>query len=599
MPTQTKITSIKVENVRGIASSTFVFDVPEMLGNKFHLLVAPNGFGKSSFAGAFGSLKPQSLKLADSLIHKDDEANKPKLEISYSVDGAPFAVRADEATNEISKVFSISVVNCRVKPRAVAKRSIMNQYARPTASLIIEPVVLVERIPKRPEKSFLTSDFKQKFGPAGKILPNIQPYLENGILLNSILSLPEIGRFGQKKVWKKIDALAADINAQQGTADQLVAWIEGNRLADIEAIPELVAIADLLTDFSDLKRVDKLMLAYQFGKAYSEDSKLLKSHCAWRNYLSGKKRCKDLLESVNSNPSWIDVSITETHGKLVAEFPAAAKMSNGQRDLLSFVAQLMKAEFELIGGRAILVIDEVFDYLDECNLLAAQFYISRFVEKFKSSGAEIFPLILTHLDPHVFKHSVLGLGKKEIQKVHYLDKASDSSRQVGIAAMVKLREHPDLKAHIGKYFFHYHPQRCDQKVLFRAHGLKETWGKSNDFYSYCFEELRKYRSGEPEADYVAACVALRIAIEKHAFDQVGAADQIRFTEEFNKRTSDKLDFVELVGGKVPESHRLLGLLYNDILHHKDHFDYISAIVSKMKNPAIRGMIREIPVPTTL
>jgi hypothetical protein len=62
---------------------------------------------------------------------------------------------------------------------------------------------------------------------------------------------------------------------------------------------------------------------------------------------------------------------------------------------------------------------------------------------------------------------------------------------------------------------------------------------------------------------------------------------------------DKLDFVEQVGGTVPELHRLLGLLYNDILHHKDNFDYISAIVSKMKNPAIRGMMNEIPIPLQL
>ena len=47
MPVQTKIKSILIENVRGISARNFVFDNPEMIGNKFHLLVAPNGFGKS------------------------------------------------------------------------------------------------------------------------------------------------------------------------------------------------------------------------------------------------------------------------------------------------------------------------------------------------------------------------------------------------------------------------------------------------------------------------------------------------------------------------------------------------------------------------
>jgi AAA15 family ATPase/GTPase len=116
-----QIKSITVENVRGISSRKHVFETPDMLGNKFHLLVAPNGYGKSSLAAAFDSLKPRSLKIHPSLLHKDDEANKPKLEISYIEDGVEKTLKADDTCNEISKVFSISVINSKLKPRAVAK----------------------------------------------------------------------------------------------------------------------------------------------------------------------------------------------------------------------------------------------------------------------------------------------------------------------------------------------------------------------------------------------------------------------------------------------------------------------------------------------
>lgn len=593
MPTQTKIKSISVENVRGISSAKFVFDTPEMLGNKFHVLVAPNGFGKSSLAGAFSSLKPRSLKLPPALHHKDDETNKAKLEIIYTIDGVDTTVKADEGSNDISKIFSVAVINSRLKPHAVA-----NQFARATASLIIEPIILVESIPKRPATSFSTTAFRQALGTAGKVLPNIQSFLENDLVLNGILSSPDVGRFAQKTVWKKIDPIIGDIKTQKGTVAQIVAWLEGNKLTEFRAIPELATIANLLADFSGLSETERFLVAYQFAKAYQENAKLLNDNYVWRSYLSGKQRCDEFLASVNSNPAWIAVSVKEKKGKLVAEFPLATKMSNGQRDLLSFVAQLMKAEFELTGAHAILIVDEVFDYLDECNLLVAQFYVSRFVERFKANGAEIFPLFLTHLNPDVFKHSALGLGKKDIRKVHLLDKASDSSRRVGIAAMVKQRDEVALKPFIGKYFFHYHPQNCEQEALFESNGLKKTWGKPHRFYDYVFEEFEKYRSGAAESDFVAACLAARIAIEKHAFDQIQPADQVRFTDEFDKGTADKLDFVDQLGGNVPESHRLLGLLYNDILHHKDNFDYISAIVSKMKNPAIRGMMREIPIPTS-
>src|SRR5690606_37505025 len=130
----------------------------------------------------------------------------------------------------------------------------------------------------------------------------------------------------------------------------------------------------------------------------------------------------------------------------------------------------------------------------------------------------------------------------------------------------------------------------------KSKSLKEKWGKSHDFYAYVFAEFHKYRSGETSIDYVAACVAARIAIEKHAYDQLGSDDQDKFINEYNKGTVDKLDFVEGIGIKVPDSHRLLGLLYNDMLHHKEQFDYISAIVSKMKNPAIRGIMAELTIP---
>lgn len=596
MPTQTKIKSISVENVRGISSAKYVFDTPEMLGNKFHLLVAPNGFGKSSLAGAFASLKPRSLSLPQALYHKDDETKKAKLEITYSVDGVETTLVADEEKNDISKVFSISVINSRLRPRAVSKSG-FNPHLKPTVSLIIDPITLLERVPIRPTKTFLPTESRQKFGAAGKILPNIKSFLENDMVLNGILSLPDIGRFAQKKVWTRIDPIIGEINLQTGNADEIVGWVEQHKLLELKTIPELAAIATLLADFSALTETERFLVAYQFAKAYQDDVKLLKEHRDWRSYLSGKKRCEELLSSVNSNPAWIAVSVTEKKGQLVADFPAATRMSNGQRDLLSFVAQLMKAEFELAGARAILVVDEVFDYLDECNLLVAQFYVSKFVERFKSNGAEIFPLILTHLNPDVFKHSALGLGRKDIRKVHLLDKASDTSRRLGIAAMVKQRNNAALEPYIGKYFFHYHPDNCDQVPLFRTNALKETWGRSHDFYTYVFEEFTKYCSGAREVDYVAACVAARIAIEKHAFDQLQAADQTSFTDEFDDGTSEKLDFVEQRGGIIPESHRLLGLLYNDMLHHKDHFDYISSIVSKMKNPAIRGMIKEIPIPT--
>jgi hypothetical protein len=595
MPEPTKIKSIRVANVRGISDKTFLFQTPEMIGNKFHVLVAPNGFGKSSLAAAFRNLKPRSLKVTKADYHADDEALVPELEMVISEDGIERTLVANPDKNDLHSEFSVSVINCRLKPKAIQRPYIPN--ARPTAELVVEPVVLVDQIPTRPTTIPTQAELKARFGGNGKILPAFTQFLENPVLLSSILDASELRKFCQQRVWQQLDPILAEINGTTGTAATIQHSIEQDHLTSLQAIEAVAQIANLLTDFSELTEVDRFMAAIAFGQLHRHDNSLLKQIRNTRHYVSAKEKCRSLLAGLNSNPGWLEVRPREDHGKLVVSFPSATAMSNGQRDLFSFVAQLLRAEFQLGSGRAILVVDEVFDYLDEANLLAAQFYASRFIKAFKDSGREIFPLFLTHLDPSIFAHAVLGLGRRESRKVHVLDQFPGVSRTGGLPLMVRKREDDELKPFIGKYFFHFHPDDCDQKDLFATKGLRRIWGLASDFHAYALGELRKYQDGVDDVDYVAVCVGARVAIEKAAFSQLNDDEQRRrFTEEFNKRTSDKLDFVEQVGGRVPTAHRLLGLLYNDMLHHKEHFDYISAIVSKMRSPAIRGLMKEISIP---
>jgi hypothetical protein len=277
------------------------------------------------------------------------------------------------------------------------------------------------------------------------------------------LSLPNLHDLTLKGIWKKVDPIRNEINQQRGTADQILTWIEQKKLDEFRALDGLASVASLFAGIDQISETQSFLAAFQLARLYADDAKSLKQYGERINYQRSKKTFIGLLENVNSNPAWISVGVSENKGQLIASFPAATDMSNGQRDLLSFVAQLLKALYSLTGDRAILIIDEVFDYLDEANLLAAQFFATRLIEAFKSRGAEIFPLILTHLDPLVFRHSILGLGRGDMRKVHFLAKADDKSRTLGIAAMVKKREDAVLKPLIGKYFFHYHPQSSDQK----------------------------------------------------------------------------------------------------------------------------------------
>jgi hypothetical protein len=589
MPQQTKIKSIRVKNIKGFSEKTFEFRTPEMFGNKFHVLVAPNGFGKSSLATAFLGLRPRSLKIEKDHKHKEDNQLQCELEVVIDEDGETRALLADSGRNDLSTVFSVSVINCRLRPKATQLTHIPG--ARPKASLVLDPVVLVERIPERPPE-LTTQALKERFGINGKVIPDMERFLTSASLVSSICRLSELRKFTQQRVWNQLDPIIDAINGSSGTAEAIKAWIEMEHRASLRGIQVISQIADLLKEYDDVTETESLLAAIVFGQIHRDDPSLIKKIGDRCFYTDSKEKCRGLLASLNSNPAWIDVRPREDHGKLVVNFPAATSMSNGQRDLFSFIAQLIRAQFELKTEKAILVVDEVFDYLDEANLLAAQYYVTEFIEAFKRRGGTIFPLFLTHLDPQIFRHSVFGLGKGELRKVHMLDQALDVSRTGGTALMVRKRDDPALEAVIGKFIFHYHPDGCDESALFEQHGLRKRWGNSEVFYSYVGEQLEAYLADAEEVDFMAVCVAVRISIEKAACVQLTEAGQIAFTDDYDDGTSGKLEFAEKRGARVPSSHKILGLLYNDMLHHKEQFDYISSIVSKMRNPAIRGMIRE-------
>ena len=69
-----KIKSIEITNVKGIGNHSFDLD---LVPNKPNILVAPNGFGKSSFAIAFESLKRDKIELENNNYHLKKDTNLP------------------------------------------------------------------------------------------------------------------------------------------------------------------------------------------------------------------------------------------------------------------------------------------------------------------------------------------------------------------------------------------------------------------------------------------------------------------------------------------------------------------------------------------
>lgn len=75
------INIIELKNVKGIGNKSFQLDLRP---NKPNILVAPNGFGKSSFALAFDRLRRDRIKLGDKEYFNNDTDNRPELKITLS-----------------------------------------------------------------------------------------------------------------------------------------------------------------------------------------------------------------------------------------------------------------------------------------------------------------------------------------------------------------------------------------------------------------------------------------------------------------------------------------------------------------------------------
>ena len=113
------ITRIEIQNVKGIGTTTencnYNFEISP---NKPNILVAPNGFGKSSFSVAFKSLQSGKIVLEKENCYKNSELNLPSISITYEENGTSNTVSANHASNNIKSEFDCFVINNQIYAKA-------------------------------------------------------------------------------------------------------------------------------------------------------------------------------------------------------------------------------------------------------------------------------------------------------------------------------------------------------------------------------------------------------------------------------------------------------------------------------------------------
>lgn len=580
-----KIKSIELTNIKGISNETFQLDLNP---NKPSILVAPNGFGKSSFGIGFNSLGRDRINLDEKHCHNNDCSNLPEIKIDIQDSSGNTTLIANGSSNSISDVFDVFVINSQLLAKATKRKIHGNTIV--SSSLEIAPTILIPTIPKKVEFGYRLPNAKRDFGSNGKILKDISPLVQSAPAIWQIVNEVPLHKFNQVKVSRSIAKIIDEVNTLTGTADEIRNWLNTNKINDFSTIPEVEQLASVIGsyDFPFLELpIDSYLAALQFIDLYKQLGNNFKKAVNYLFYLDDKAFYERVLADFNTTRYQIKPKEDKKHG-LIVEWPKAHEISNGQRDVLSFITLLMKAKRNFRKNNCILIIDEIFDYLDDANLVSFQYFITDMIEEMKGDGKNFFPILMTHLDPLYFNHFCFNRHKL---KVCYL-KPVPQTANPNILKLIRNREDPSIEAKTDMHFFHFHPTSVNISTEFTAIGLLPTWGDSTRFHQFISGEVQKYNNDQTNYDPLAICFGVRVRIEELLFGCI--TDPIHQQTFIGTHgTKKKLEYCEQIGIDVPEIYYLLGIIYNDRLHWRNGMDIVKPVALKLENITIKKMIKEI------
>lgn len=586
------ITNITIKNIKGFGDPPVSLDV-EIKPDKINLLIAPNGFGKSSLAAAFASIKPSKLIVEKDNKYKNDEDLDSSL--SLTLDGATYS--ADINSNFISPIIEPYVINSGTKVHTSGKS--MGSFHSVSGYLDIEDIELLGKVPPSATVTYQMSSILSAAKTKRGVLKSNPLLSSDEVIALSGDVLPLLDKFSADKRKTLINDIWDNINSINGTAETMVSSISDTWFDAIESEPNYIVFKEVFKYYlGGATRFETFSFFYQLLETYNKDKLNYKKAVAFSRYRIQRNRIDEDLRLLNS--SWNEIRTSNNEGKLLVRFPRANQMSNGQRDVLTMVCDLMKFRAKIKKGKKyILIIDEVFDYLDDANIMAAQYFLSQFA---KAEDTEVYVCILTHLSTDFFRSYVFS--KKKLNEV-FLKKVkpdASSSMKSFIAFRQGLNKATDpvdnsLYDDISRYLLHYNPNDKDlSSDLERYHkpGLKSTWGKKDIFQKYLIDELNKYFSSSEDYDPYAVAISLRLKCEKNAYESLLSQD---LKDGFigTKETIEKLHFCEDSGSPIPSSYYIVAALHNEASHVKYNDGVIkdTPMIYKLQNEVIRSILKSI------
>lgn len=279
--------------------------------------------------------------------------------------------------------------------------------------------------------------------------------------------------------------------------------------------------------------------------------------------------------------------------RLVVDFPDWDEASNGEIDVLQLCAALFRARVGLgEKEKSLLIIDEVFDYLDDANLLVAQHFLLDMMKRSKDSGKSLYVIILTHLDPSLFKSF-------RFRSFHasYISSAEDNDKKGCLRKLLIDRkrcqnELPDAYKAVSSHYLHFsNCESVSEDVLayIARQGIEDKLIKPAPFRKEMEARLSDYFSGSLFASSEVCC-GIRIAVERLCYEALMSEDDKLGFLEIQKGTEARLRYAEEHGVEVPETFHLLGSIYNSCMHLSGKPGEDELVRRQLGNNIIRHMI---------
>ena len=583
--TMTKITAISCTHVKGIEH----LDIKcELYPNKPNFLVAPNGSGKSSLATAFASLNSRCLKVADSDRYDGKEWDDSSVSLTFE-DGTSCCANLE--LNEVSGAVDVQVVrsgiyanmtNRRVGPRVLSQ-----------TKMSVQQCVLYERVPKTAKLGYSVTKERAKYASiVGSRMGNLADQFSSRQFLLELLGCE---RAFNKTTGSRYDAA---INTFLKSVCPLAPSAEQREtdaaaVAAISAVKPLAAIKGVLDRWLPGRGdVGNYLDAIQVNRFIEGKRADIRDVCAYMRFCEVRREVNEMLPLLDRTRSQVKARVK--NGSLVIDFPDWDDASNGEIDVLQLCAALFRARVGLGDKeKSILILDEIFDYLDDANLLVAQHFLLEMMKQFKKTGKSIYVVILTHLDPSLFKSF-----RFNNLHVSYIEAAEGPAKSGPLFKLLVDRnrcqqELGDIYGAVSSHYLHFsNEDTASDEVLTYVErcGIAPKIGKPSAFRERMEEKLADYLADKPVSP-PEVCCGIRIAIERVCYEALRSAEERDEYLRIEKGTEARLDFAEAHGVNVPESFHLMGSIYNSCMHLMGTPGELELVRRQLDNKIIRHMIK--------